>query len=55
MLKIWFGCNKGGLLVKQAKLFGLDEDPAILTSLEYVKAEAVALQVEEAIKPLCNN
>lgn len=54
MLKIWFGCSKGGLLVKQAKLFGLDEDPAILTSLEYAKAEAVALQVEEAIKPLCD-
>jgi hypothetical protein len=28
--------------------------PSILTSLEYVKAEAVALQVEEAIKPLCD-
>ena len=40
--------------MKQAKLFGLDEDPAILTSLEYAKAKAVALQVEEAIKPLCN-
>ena len=40
--------------MKQAKLFGLDEDPAILTSLEYAKAEAVALQVEETIKPLCD-
>src|SRR5208283_1172910 len=40
--------------MKQVKLFGLDEDPVILTSLECVKAEAVALQVEEAIKPLCN-
>jgi len=35
-------------------LFGSDEEPKVLTSLEYVKAQAVALQVEEAIKPLCD-
>jgi DNA polymerase/3'-5' exonuclease PolX len=40
--------------MKQAKLFGLDKDPAVLASLEHAKAEAVALQVEEAIKPLCS-
>ena len=39
--------------MKQAKLFGSDDDQAILTSLEYTKAERVALQVEEATKPLC--
>jgi len=44
---------KEGRLVKQAKLFGLEKDSAILTSLEFVKAEEVALQVEEVIKPLC--
>ena len=40
--------------MKQAKLFGLEKDSAILTSLEFVKAEEVALQVEEVIKPLCD-
>ena len=40
--------------MKQAKLFGSDEEPVVLTSLEYAKAQAVALQVEEAIKPLCD-
>ncbi|HKM59934.1 MAG TPA: hypothetical protein VJY36_03590 [Candidatus Bathyarchaeia archaeon] len=40
--------------MKQAKLFGPDEEPGVLASLEYVKAQAVALQVEEAVKPLCD-
>ncbi len=40
--------------MKQAKLFGLDEDPPVLTSLTYAKAEAVASNVEEAIRPLCD-
>ena len=40
--------------MKQAKLFGLDDNPAILTSLEYAKAEQVALQVEAIVKPLCD-
>lgn len=40
--------------MKQTKLFGSKEEQAVLTSLEYAKAEAVALQIEEAIKPLCD-
>jgi DNA polymerase (family X) len=40
--------------MKQSKLFGCDEEPAVLISLEYVKAEAVALQVEDVVKPLCD-
>ena len=40
--------------MKQAKLFGLDEDQSTLTLLEYTKAEAVAHQVEEAVKSLCD-
>ena len=39
---------------KQAKLFGLDVEPAVLTSLDYVRAETVSIQVDEAIKPLCD-
>jgi DNA polymerase (family 10) len=39
--------------MKQAKLFGSDQEPKVLTSLEYTKAEAIAVQVETAIKPLC--
>ncbi len=34
-------------------MFGSDDEPKVLTSLEYTKAEAIALQVETAIKPLC--
>ena len=40
--------------MKQVKLFGSDEDPVVISSLEYAKAKAVALQVEELIKPLCD-
>jgi len=39
--------------MKQAKLFGSEYEPKVLTSLDYAKAEAIALQVETAIKPLC--
>jgi DNA polymerase/3'-5' exonuclease PolX len=39
--------------MKQAKLFGSDEQIKVLTSLELAKAEALAKQVEETIKPLC--
>lgn len=45
---------KGRRHMKQAKLFGSDDEPKILTSLEYTKAEATAIQVETAIKPLCS-
>jgi DNA polymerase/3'-5' exonuclease PolX len=41
--------------MKQAKLFGSDEEPKVLTSLDLAKAEAIAIQVEECIKPLCDN
>ena len=40
--------------MKQTKLFGLDDDPSVLTGLEYAKAKEVALQVEAIIKPLCD-
>jgi DNA polymerase (family 10) len=40
--------------MKQAKLFGSDEEPKVVTSLEYAKAGAVTLQVEEVVKPLCD-
>jgi DNA polymerase/3'-5' exonuclease PolX len=40
--------------MKQVKLFGSTEDPVVLTSLGYEKAQAVALQVKEVIKPLCD-
>jgi len=40
--------------MKQTKLFGSNEEPKVLTSLELLKAESVALQVAEAIKPLCD-
>lgn len=40
--------------MKQAKLFGADEEPKVLTSLELAKAEAIAMQIEEFIKPLCD-
>jgi len=39
--------------MKQVKLFGADEEPKVLTSLELAKAKAIALQVEQFIKPLC--
>jgi len=39
--------------LKQAKLFGSDNEAKILTSLEYSKAEAIAIEVEAAVKPLC--
>jgi DNA polymerase (family 10) len=42
------------LIMKQAKLFGSDEELKVLGSFEYAKAKAVALQVEEVIKPLCD-
>ncbi len=37
----------------QRKLFGADEEIKVITSLELAKAEALAKQVEETIKPLC--
>ena len=40
--------------MKQVKLFGSDEEPKVLTSLEHAKAEAVALQVQATITPLCD-
>ncbi len=41
--------------MKQTKLFGsCEEEPAVLTSLEYAKAEAVALQIKETVMPLCD-
>jgi len=40
--------------MKQAKLFGSDPDPVVFCSLERAKAESVAHQVEETIKPLCD-
>ena len=39
--------------MKQAKLFGSEDEPKVLVSLEYKKAEAIALQVETTVKPLC--
>lgn len=39
--------------MRQAKLFGSDEEPKILASLELGRATAVALQVQEIIVPLC--
>ena len=39
--------------MKQTRLFGSNEEPLILASLDHAKAAAVAKQVEEAIKPLC--
>jgi len=39
--------------MKQTKLFGSDEQIKVITSLELAKAEALAKQVEETIKPLC--
>jgi DNA polymerase (family X) len=39
--------------MKQAKLFGSDEQIKVITSLELAKAEVFARQVEEIIKPLC--
>ena len=39
--------------MKQAKLFGSDEQIKVITSLELAKAETLAKQVEETIKPLC--
>lgn len=38
--------------MKQSKLFGSDEQIKVITSLELAKAEALAKQVEETIKPL---
>jgi DNA polymerase/3'-5' exonuclease PolX len=46
--------QKGVSKVKQAKLFGSDIEPEVITSLEHAKAEAIAVQVKEAIKPLCD-
>ncbi len=41
--------------MKQTKLFGsCEEEPAVLTSLEYAKAEKVALQIKETVMPLCD-
>ena len=40
--------------MKQAKLFGSEQEPSVLTSLDHEKAHAVAIQVEEIIKPLCD-
>jgi DNA polymerase (family 10) len=40
--------------MKQAKLFGEKEaDPKVLTSLEIARAEMLASQISEKIKPLC--
>jgi DNA polymerase/3'-5' exonuclease PolX len=40
--------------MKQAKLFGSEDEPKVLDSIEYEKAEAIAKQVEALIKPLCD-
>ena len=40
--------------MKQAKLFGEDEEPKALTKLDLINAEALALKVEGAITPLCD-
>ncbi|HLN88822.1 MAG TPA: hypothetical protein VK253_02040 [Candidatus Binatia bacterium] len=40
--------------MKQAKLFGSEEQIKVLTSLELAKAEIIAKQVEDLIKPLCD-
>jgi DNA polymerase (family 10) len=39
--------------MKQVKLFGEDDEPKILACLEWEKAAAVAFQIQEMIKPLC--
>ena len=39
--------------MKQAKLFGSDKQIKVTTSLELAKAETLAKQVEDTIKPLC--
>jgi DNA polymerase (family X) len=41
--------------MKQAKLFGSDEELKVVASLDLTRAEAIAKQVEELVKPLCNN
>jgi DNA polymerase (family X) len=41
--------------MKQSKLFGSDEQIKVICSLELEKAETLAKQVEEIIKPLCEN
>lgn len=40
--------------MKQAKLFGFEEDPVVLSTLEHAKAQAFAMQIQEIIKPLCD-
>lgn len=46
--------QKGELCeMKQSKLFGSDEQIKVITQLELSKAETIAKQVEETVKPLC--
>jgi DNA polymerase/3'-5' exonuclease PolX len=46
--------RKRKITMKQAKLFGSDEKIKVVASIELSKAEFLAKQVEEAIKPLCD-
>jgi DNA polymerase (family X) len=39
--------------MKQAKLFGSADEPKVLSSLEYAKAEAIAIQVQTVVRQLC--
>ena len=41
--------------MKQAKLFGSDEQIKVISCLDLAKAQTLAKQVEETIKPLCDN
>jgi len=41
--------------MKQVKLFGSEEEPKVLTELDYEQAKTVATQVEQQIKPLCDS
>jgi DNA polymerase (family X) len=39
--------------MKQAKLFG-EEEPSVLTTLELAKAQTLARQIENSVKPKCD-
>lgn len=46
--------NLGTDAMKQAKLFGTDTEPKVLTSLELAKAKALALQISGNVRTFCD-
>jgi DNA polymerase/3'-5' exonuclease PolX len=40
--------------MKQAKLFGFDVEPKVLTSLELAKAKALAMQIDDNVRTFCD-